>query len=71
MWADEHFQKVDFSDRAVGDLVFYCDANGVIIHVAIYLGNDLCIEACRTTIEVMSLYKYSMKIAGIKRVLYA
>ena len=71
MWADEHFQKVDFSDRAVGDLVFYCDANGMIIHVAIYLGNDLCIEACRTTIEVMSLYKYSMKIAGIKRVLYA
>lgn len=70
MWNDEHFKSVKLNERDVGDLVFYCDNNGVIIHVAIYIGNDLCIESCRSTIEVMSLYKYSMKIAGVKRVLY-
>ena len=70
MWTDEHFKKVSLKDRQVGDLVFYCDSNGIIIHVAIYIGNDLCIESCRNTIEVLSLYKASMKIAGIKRVLY-
>lgn len=70
MWTDEHFKKVNLKDRQIGDLVFYCNSNGIIIHVAIYIGNDLCIESCRNTIEVLSLYKYSMQIAGIKRVLY-
>lgn len=70
MWADEHFKRVSLEDREIGDLVFYCNDNGVIIHVAIYIGNNLCIESCRNTIEVLSLYKYSMQIAGIKRVLY-
>ena len=68
--ADEHFKRVSLEDREIGDLVFYCNDNGVIIHVAIYIGNNLCIESCRNTIEVLSLYKYSMQIAGIKRVLY-
>lgn len=70
MWADEHFKKVDYSDRQVGDLIFYYNPNGVIVHVAIYLGNDLCIESCRNTIEVLSIYKYSMSIAGVRRVIY-
>ena len=36
----------------------------------IYLGDNLCIESCRQTVEVMSLYKASMRIAGVRRVLY-
>lgn len=70
MWTDAHFQTVSFSDRQRGDLIFYKDANDVIIHVAIYLGDNLCIESCRQTVEVMSLYKASMRIAGVRRVLY-
>lgn len=70
MWTDTHFQTVSFNDRQRGDLIFYKNANDVIIHVAIYLGDNLCIESCRQTVEVMNLYKVSMRIAGVRRVLY-
>lgn len=38
-------KKVSYSQRQRGDLIFYSNSRGVIIHVAIYLGNDQVIEA--------------------------
>ncbi|MBR0085755.1 MAG: DUF4214 domain-containing protein, partial [Lachnospiraceae bacterium] len=44
MWNSDKFLHVPYSQRQRGDLIFY-QKNGVIIHVAIYLGNDTVIES--------------------------
>lgn len=45
MWASSRFMHVPYSERQRGDLIFYQNSSGVVIHVAIYLGNDQVIEA--------------------------
>lgn len=45
MWASPQFLHVDYSQRQRGDLIFYQNSGGVVIHVAIYLGNDMVIES--------------------------
>lgn len=45
MWASSKFMHVPYSQRQRGDLIFYQNSSGVVIHVAIYLGNDQVIEA--------------------------
>ena len=38
-------KHVSYSERKRGDLIFYANSSGTIIHVAIYLGNDQVIES--------------------------
>ncbi|MBM6948828.1 NlpC/P60 family protein [Mordavella massiliensis] len=45
MWASSKFMHVPYSQRQRGDLIFYQNSSGVVIHVAIYLGNNQVIES--------------------------
>ena len=45
MWASSKFKKVSWSERQRGDLIFYQNSSGAVIHVAIYLGNNQVIES--------------------------
>ena len=45
MWASPKFKHVPYSQRQRGDLIFYQNSSGVVIHVAIYLGNNQVIES--------------------------
>lgn len=45
MWASSKFKHVSYDQRQRGDLIFYQNARGTVIHVAIYLGNDQVIES--------------------------
>lgn len=45
MWNSSKFKHVSYGERKRGDLIFYQSSSGVVIHVAIYLGNDQVIEA--------------------------
>jgi cell wall-associated NlpC family hydrolase len=45
LYALSTMKHVSYAERQRGDLIFYQNANGVIIHVAIYLGNDQVIES--------------------------
>ena len=47
-------QRVSYSDRQRGDLIYYDNGYGTIIHVAIYLGDDRVIEAWPPSVTVMS-----------------
>lgn len=47
-------QRVSYSDRQRGDLIYYDNGHGLIIHVAIYLGDDKVIEAWPPSVTVMS-----------------
>lgn len=47
-------QRVSYSDRQRGDLIYYDNGYGTIIHVAIYLGDDKVIEAWPPSVTVMS-----------------
>ena len=45
MWASSKFLHVPYSERQRGDLIFYQGSGGIVIHVAIYLGNNQVIES--------------------------
>lgn len=45
MWASPKFKHVSLAERQRGDLIFYQNSRGTVIHVAIYLGNDQVIES--------------------------
>lgn len=45
MWASPYFKHVSYAERQRGDLIFYQNSSGAVIHVAIYLGNDQVIES--------------------------
>lgn len=51
--------KISFSDIQPGDLIFYNNDNGVIGHVAIYIGNNQIIHASSPTTGIkISQYNY-------------
>ena len=60
MHADNKFKKIDFSQRMRGDLIFYSG------HVAIYLGNDLIINATPPRVQIQSVYSWA--VTGCSRV---
>ena len=63
------FKKVSYSERKRGDLIFYSNSNGVIIHVAIYLGNDKVIESWPNKVVVWPIKNsHRSRIAGVRRV---
>ena len=45
LYKSKKFKKVSYRNKKRGDLVFYCGRNGVVNHVAIYLGNGKIIES--------------------------
>ena len=39
---------VSSGNKKVGDLIFYANSNGVVDHVAIYIGNNQIVHAANT-----------------------
>ncbi len=71
MWASSKFMHVSYSERERGDLIFYCNSSGSVIHVAIYLGNDQVIESwCEPYNSVIVspvITSYHSRIKGVVR----
>ena len=69
IWNSDHFTVVDYKDRERGDLIFYCDRDGIVNHVALYLGDDEVIESWPNEVQVSPvLDKRHGMIKGVKRV---
>lgn len=61
-------KHVSYSQRQRGDLIFYKSANGAIIHVAIYLGNNKVIESWPNKVVVWPVKNsHRSLIAGVAR----
>ncbi|MBE6718504.1 MAG: hypothetical protein E7574_04550 [Ruminococcaceae bacterium] len=74
MWADPKFKEVSREELLPGDLVFYRRPWGSsVCHVAIYLGDDKCIEALHGVVSIEGLDKENswdrFTIKGFKRVI--
>lgn len=67
-WASSKLKTVATSDRRRGDLIFYQNRSGVVIHVAIYLGNNKVIESIPSGVRVSALISTYSSIKGVKRV---
>ena len=68
MWASSKFKHVSYNERQRGDLIFYQNSSGVVIHVAIYLGNDMVIEAWPNEVVVWPIRNASRSnIKGVVR----
>lgn len=68
MWASSKFKHVPYSQRQRGDLIFYQNSSGVVIHVAIYLGNNQVIEAWPNKVVVWPIQNGSRSnIKGVVR----
>lgn len=68
MWASSKFMHVPYGQRQRGDLIFYQNSNGTVIHVAIYLGNNQVIEAWPNKVVVAPVRYGSGSRANIKGV---
>ena len=69
LYKSSKLKKVAYKDRKRGDLIFYSDSNGTIIHVAIYLGNDKVIESWPNKVVVWPIKNsHRSRIAGVRRV---
>jgi len=69
MWNSDHFTVVDYKDRERGDLIFYCNKDGIVVHVALYLGNDEVIESMPDGVQISPVVdKRHDRIKGVKRV---
>ncbi len=69
LWASTKLKTVKYSDRKRGDLIFYKNSSGVIIHVAIYLGDNRVIESTPPSVKVSKITNSSYsRIKGVKRV---
>lgn len=69
IWNSDYFTVVDYEDRERGDLIFYCDSEGIVIHIAIYLGDDQVIESWPNEVQVSPVIDNRHKIIkGVKRV---
>lgn len=70
LFTDPHFMNVSWNNRQRGDLVFYYEpGTHIIIHVAIYLGNNRVIESWPPSVMVQPIQNgQRYVIAGIRRV---
>ena len=69
LFKSSKFKKVSYANRKRGDLIFYSNSNGVIIHIAIYLGNNKVIEAWPGKVVVWPIKNsHRSRIAGVRRV---
>ena len=62
--------KVSLSDRKPGDLLFYTDSNGVVNHVAMYIGNNKIVHAANSRRGIVSGDSYNYrKVHSVRRVI--
>jgi cell wall-associated NlpC family hydrolase len=62
--------QINISDRKPGDLVFYGDSNGNVNHVAMYIGDDMIVQAANHTQGIIiSKYNYR-NVIKMRRVVY-
>ena len=60
---------VKFEERERGDLIFYGNEQGIVIHIAIYLGDDQVIESWPNEVQISPVIdKRHPDIIGVKRV---
>lgn len=71
MWASSKFKHVSYSERQRGDLIFYQNSSGTVIHVAIYLGNNQVIESWCEPVNRVVVWpitnSYRSNIKGVVR----
>ncbi len=68
MWDSPQFLHVSYEERQRGDLIFYQNSAGVVIHVAIYLGNDMVIESWPNQVVIWPVMNSSRSnIKGVVR----
>lgn len=68
LWKDSRSKRVAYNKKRRGDLVFYHNGKGTVIHVAIYLGKDKIIEANPSHVKITGIKSSYKHIKGIKRV---
>lgn len=62
-------RKVSEADRQPGDLIFYANSNGVVNHVALYIGDDKIVHAANSKQGIIiSKYNYR-KIYCVRRII--
>lgn len=72
MWADPKLKEVSYDELSEGDLVFYRRTwSSRVCHVAIYVGENECIEALNAEVELLPLQKEDDDyiVMGYKRVI--
>ncbi|MBQ6388089.1 MAG: C40 family peptidase [Mogibacterium sp.] len=63
-----NLKTVSYSNRKRGDLIFYANSSGVVIHVAIYLGNNKIIHSALAGVKVTGMsYEYGT-VCKVKRI---
>ena len=55
IWTSSQLKHVSYGERQRGDIIIYCNSAGVVIHSAIYLGNNRVIEAWPNKVVVSSM----------------
>ena len=70
LWKNSKLEKVSWGNRKRGDLIFYANRYGTIMHVAIYLGNNKIIHAWPDKVRVSSVNGWGDHIAGVRRVFH-
>ena len=55
IWISSQLKHVSYGERQRGDIIIYCNSAGVVIHSAIYLGNNRVIEAWPNKVVVSSM----------------
>ena len=55
IWTSSQLKHVSYSERHRGDIIIYCNSAGIVIHSAIYLGNNRVIEAWPNKVVVSSM----------------
>ncbi|MGL4483346.1 MAG: NlpC/P60 family protein [Anaerovoracaceae bacterium] len=69
LWKDKRYKTVPYSKKKRGDLIFYHGGNGVVIHVAIYLGKGKVIESWPNKVVIWPVKNGQRSlIKGVKRV---
>ena len=67
MW-NLNIPRVSYADRQRGDLIYYDNGYGKIIHIAIYLGNDQVIEAWPPQVTVWPVVNWAHPhVYGVQR----
>lgn len=69
LWLSDYFTVVDYEERVRGDLIFYGNAEGIVTHIAIYLGGDEVIESWPGGVQISPVIdKRHSTVIGVKRV---
>lgn len=69
LWTSKKFKTVPYGQRKRGDLIFYRGRNGLVNHIAIYLGNNKVIESWPNKVVVWPIKNsHRSNILGVKRV---